>query len=138
MARHLEEQELRDLHEEEAEALHEENPYFRGRPVYSRGPIIVSLLIAYLICFSASVGGLYWQWTDLQKQCDESAVNREAIRDSLKRSFSNLGYIWLEERQEAIKVGPPALDYYREHPHEIGPQVDRLRQELDGFPPIIC
>lgn len=131
-------QQQRDLSEQQERELHEQNPHLRGRPVYSRGPVVKSLLIAYLICFSVTIGGLYWQWTDLQHQCHENAQNRTAIRDSLIRSFSNLGYVWIEARQEAIKVGPPALDYYIEHPHEVAQQVDRLRQELDGFPPIIC
>ena len=70
--------------------------------------------------------------------CQGSATNREAIRDSLKRGFTGLGYVWDEDTQEPKKVGPPALSYWKEHPEEVPGQLDRLRQELDGFPPINC
>jgi len=110
----------------------------QGRVVYSHGPIIRSLLIAYLICFIANIGGLYWQWTDIQRQCQDSQLNRQALRDGVTRSLSNLGYAWNEERQVAEFVGPPPQKYWRENPGEIPTQIELIRQQLDGFPPIEC
>lgn len=102
--------------------------------------------LIFYVCVAAIVTGLLaWQWDLNQDQqdftaqvCYDSAINREAIRDSLKRSFTNLGYRWDEKEQDAVFVGPPSLAYWSEHPGEIPSQLERLRQELDGFPRIVC
>jgi hypothetical protein len=70
--------------------------------------------------------------------CLGSADNRDKIRDSLVRGFTNLGYGWDEDKQRPFKIGPPLLQYYKDNPGEIPAQADRLRQEIDGFPTISC
>ena len=116
-----------------------------GRPVHVHGPVMRRLMLAYLVCFGTVIGLGAWQWHDTQvqddqimRQCQESADNREAIRDSLKRGFTSLGYVWDEETQNPRRIGPPSLTYWRDHPAELTVQLDRLRQELDGFPSIRC
>lgn len=95
--------------------------------------------LVFYICMSAAVIGLFaLQGHTLHQQCVDSSTNREAIRDSLKRGFVNLGYLWDEKAQEAVYVSEPTLDYWREHLDEVPGQVERLRQELDGFPTIEC
>ena len=91
----------------------------------------------------------YWQYRDVRHQvdvrndliyrlCSDSKENREKIRESLKRSFANMGYRWDEQRQEPVFVGPPSLKYYRENPGEIPTQLERLSRELEEFPSISC
>ena len=116
-----------------------------GRPVHVHGPVMRRLMLAYLVCFGTVIALGAWQWDDknaqdeqIMRQCVESASNREAIRDSLKRGFTSLGYVWNEKTQEPERIGPPSLAYWKEHPDELAVQLDRLRQELDGFPPIRC
>lgn len=109
-----------------------------GRPVYTHGPVIRSLFIAYVVLAIAVVGGLWWQYTDIHQQCHENAQNREALRDGIFRSLTNLGYAWDEANQEPVRVSAPAIDYYKDHPDEVATQVELIRQQADGFPPIRC
>lgn len=116
-----------------------------GRPVYTHGPFVRRMILAYILTNVLVVALAAWQWNDtrhqedtLAKQCIEQKVNREAIRASIKQSFINLGYRWEEVLGAAVKINQAPLKYYRQNPGEIRPQLLRLTHSLRTFPPIRC
>lgn len=105
-------------------------------------PFRVALAV-YVIFFAALVIGLKGQWDLNHRLCEETQLNRGAIRDALKRGFGNLGYRYDDELERVVDFGPKGeplvpLAYYRDHPQERKRIRRQLEQELEFFAPIAC
>ena len=93
--------------------------------------------IMYTFLVAIVVGGLAWQYQEVEAQCAEARLNREAIREQILGSFESVGYRYDPETESLIETGSE-LAYYREHPDEREDQAQDLIVAIERFPPVQC
>lgn len=110
---------------------------------YARVATLIALPLALISLIPSMVGliTLRHHATELelevQARCEDSRVNRDAIRSTITDGLPTLGYRYEEEAGDIVPHGPP-IDYYRTHPEEREQALARSRAALDRFPPIHC
>lgn len=117
---------------QEAELVREE----RLRKIYPRIAVLVALPIA-LISLIPSMVGIYLVDRETDARCIDSQINREAIRVTIARNISTLGYAYNEDSGELVRVGKP-IDYYATHPEELADALNNAIKALELFPTISC
>lgn len=123
----------------EAEAKREQNL----RKWLARYATLIALGVALIALIPTAVFGVFLYRTvekldnEIASRCEDAAVNRDAIRQTLLRSFANLGYMYDEKTGSAVLFNKP-LAYYLTHPDERQEQLDALLASVKRFPSVDC
>lgn len=106
------------------------------RRMYRRVAALIALPIA-LISLLPSTVGLVLLKREVDHRCRDGQVNRQAIRDTLLRSFDALGYAYNEKTGQVTPNGR-AIQYYLDHPEDRERQKQSAIATIERFPPITC
>ena len=98
--------------------------------------IAIAPFFAFLSLIPSLVG-LYLVNNESNQRCQDSQLNRQAIRDTVLNSFAALGYRYDEKTKKAVEIGGE-LAYYKEHPGERADALERTLAAVERFPPISC
>ena len=111
-----------------------------GRPIYTHGPFVRRILMAYLLTNIIVCGLAWWQWSDIHEQCRDGRTNREAIRASIIDGLPGYGARYDEEHERVVPFGVPTIEYYRIPSHNFERQraIRSAIIQLERFPTIDC
>lgn len=123
----------------EAEAAREETL----RTWLKRYATIIAMTVGFVSLIPTAIFGIFLYATvekldgEIADRCEDSAVNRDALRVTILRSFKNLGYAYDEATGKVVPSGTP-LAYYATHPEERSDQLAGLIESVERFPAIDC
>lgn len=75
---------------------------------------------------------------EILKRCEDSAVNRNAIRLTVIEGLPTLGYRYDPDTGKIVPAGEPTVSYYATHERERAEALARSESALQRFPAIDC
>lgn len=102
-----------------------------------RWAVLIALTVAFVSLIPSAVG-LVLLKREIDHRCDDSSVNRNAIRESAIDSLTTIGYRYDKSTNTIVRAGRPTVSYYVTHEEERNQALARSRRLLDRFPIIDC